>query len=61
MEKKIQKKVPSMSCFYGLGFIGAGIYFISVAAGFWAGILGILKAMIWPVFLVYEAFQQLGI
>ena len=46
---------------YGLGFIGAVIYFISNAAGFWSGVLGFLKALVWPAFLVYEAFKLLGI
>jgi hypothetical protein len=45
---------------YGLGFIGAAIYYISVAATFWVGVLGFLKAIIWPVFLVYEALKFLG-
>jgi len=44
---------------YGLGFIGAAIYFISHATGFWVGVLGFLKAIVWPVFLVYEAFNKL--
>jgi len=29
---------------YGLGFIGAAVYFISHATGFWVGVLGFLKA-----------------
>lgn len=45
---------------YGLGLIGAAIYFISAATGFWAGLLGFLKAIVWPAFLVYEAFKVLG-
>lgn len=44
---------------YGLGFIGSLIYFISVADSFWIGVLGILKAIVWPAFLVYEAFNFL--
>ena len=39
---------------YGLGFIGAVIYYIKIATGFWMGVLGILKAMVWPAFLVYK-------
>lgn len=46
--------------FYGLGFIGAAIYFISHAATFWTGVLGFLKAIIWPIFFVYEAFKHFG-
>ena len=39
---------------YGLGFIGALIYFIQYAGSFWAGVLGVLKAMVWPAVLVYD-------
>ncbi len=45
---------------YGLGLIGAAIYYISVATTFWVGVLGVLKAIIWPVFLVYDAMKFLG-
>ena len=46
---------------YGLGFIGSAIYFISQATGFWMGVLGLLKALVWPAILVYEALKFLGI
>lgn len=45
---------------YGLGLIGAAIYFISQAATFGEGVIGFLKAIVWPAFLVYEAFKFLG-
>lgn len=45
---------------YGLGFVGAVIYYISTASGFWMGVLGVLKAIIWPVFLVYGLLKSLG-
>lgn len=45
---------------YGLGFIGAAIYFIAHATSFWMGVLGFLKAIVWPAFLIYEAFKVLG-
>jgi hypothetical protein len=45
---------------YGLGLIGAAVYYISVATGFWAGVLGFLKALVWPAFLVYEALKALA-
>lgn len=44
---------------YCMGMIGAVIYFISQAPDFWMGVLGFLKAMIWPAILVYEAFKVL--
>ena len=45
---------------YGLGFIGAAVYFISHATSFWMGLIGFLKAMVWPAFLVYEALKAVG-
>ncbi len=50
----------SASAVYGLGFIGAVIYFISTATSFWMGLFGVLKAIVWPALLVYEAFKALG-
>ncbi|MEP1095113.1 MAG: hypothetical protein ABJG78_08385 [Cyclobacteriaceae bacterium] len=51
----------SGSAIYGLGFIGAAIYFISTSVGFWSGVLGFIKAIVWPAFLVYELMNHLGI
>jgi hypothetical protein len=39
--------------------IGAAIYFIQHATGFWMGVLGILKAIVWPAFAVYHLFTFL--
>jgi hypothetical protein len=56
---QVQQSAPA-GAIYGLGFIGAAVYFISNAAGFWMGVLGFLKALVWPAFLVYEAMKQMG-
>jgi hypothetical protein len=42
---------------YFLGLIGAMIYYIQAADGFWQGVLGVLKAFVWPAFLVYELLK----
>ena len=44
---------------YGLGFIGAAIYFIQQATTFWMGVLGFLKAIVWPAFVVYKLLEFL--
>ena len=44
---------------FGLGLIGAVVYFWQQADGFWEHVVAILKALVWPAFLVYEAFQAL--
>ncbi len=46
---------------YGLGFIGAAIYFISHAASFGAGIIGFFKSIVWPAILVYELLKYINI
>jgi len=64
MAKKKNMCCSSQSCggvVYCLGFVGAVIYFISTAAGFWMGVLGVLKAIIWPVYLVYGLLKFLGL
>jgi hypothetical protein len=50
----------SMGCVYGLGFVGAVVYYIINATGFWNGVLGILKAVVWPAVLVYEFLKFVG-
>ena len=59
MKERIQQQGPS-GAVYGLGLIGAAIYYIAHATRFWMGALGLLKALGWPAFLVYEALRALG-
>ncbi|MFH1597888.1 MAG: hypothetical protein ABIB97_02340 [Patescibacteria group bacterium] len=44
-----------------LGFIGAAVYYIGTATTFWVGVLGILKAIVWPAFLIHGLFKYLGL
>jgi len=45
---------------YGVGFIGAVVYYVASATSFLAGFLGVLKALVWPAFLVYELMKFLA-
>ena len=64
MEKKTKisdcKNFGNGACIYGVGFVGAVVYYISTATGFWNGVLGVLKALVWPAFLVFEALKFMG-
>lgn len=60
MGKKMQGNNAGAGTIYGLGFVGAAVYFISTATGFWIGVLGFVKAIVWPAILVYEAFKGLA-
>jgi len=58
--KNVQYHTNSGDAVYGLGLIGAAIFYISQATTFWMGVLGLLKAIVWPVFLVLEALKALN-
>ena len=45
---------------YGLGLIGALVYYLQIADGFWPSILAILKAIVWPAFAVYDLLKFLA-
>jgi len=45
---------------YGLGAIGAAVYFIQEATTVGMGLLGLLKALVWPAFVVYGVLKYLG-
>lgn len=51
----------SSGAVYGLGLIGALVYYISEAANFGEGLVGVLKALVWPAFVVYELMVHLAI
>ncbi len=44
---------------YGLGFIGALIYYILKTNTLLGWLVGFLKALVWPAFLVYDLMKFL--
>jgi hypothetical protein len=49
----------SSEAVYGLGLIGAWVYYLTHATTIWMGVLGILKGVFWPAVLVYELMKFL--
>lgn len=45
---------------YGLGILGALVYFWQQADAFWEYGLAILQGIFWPAFMVYEVFAALS-
>jgi hypothetical protein len=39
---------------YFLGFIGSAVFYLQQSTTFWTGVVGLLKALVWPAFLVYK-------
>ncbi len=44
---------------YALAFVGAAVYFIQHSTAFWEGVLGFLKALVWPAILMYKLLELL--
>jgi hypothetical protein len=44
---------------YFMTIVGAAIYFIQHSTSFWGGVLGLLKALIWPLLVIYKALELL--
>ncbi len=45
---------------YFLGMVGALVYYLNSAPNFEAGLIGFLKALVWPAFLIHKVFTILG-
>lgn len=61
-EKKkggIKKVGSSGGAIYGIGILGAAVYYVVHATSFWMGALGIVKAIFWPGFVLYKVFELL--
>jgi hypothetical protein len=58
-ENRRSKTAHVSSGSYGLGLIGALVYYIQHATSFGDGVLGFLKALIWPAMLVYNLMEHL--
>lgn len=44
---------------YGLGVIGALVYDLQQAPTFWDGVVGVVKAIVWPALLIYKVLETL--
>ena len=59
-KRKVVYKGASSAPVYGLGFIGALVYYLQTATTFWISVLGFFKAIVWPAMPVYELLKYLG-
>jgi hypothetical protein len=64
METELKKKRHTRhdgtsGAIYGLAFIGAAVYFVQHATGFWNGVWGFVKAIFWPAVVLWKALELL--
>jgi len=51
----------SSNAVYGLGFVGALVYYLQRADSLYSGVIGLIKAIVWPGFVVYKLLGFLGL
>jgi hypothetical protein len=52
-------KAAGGGAIYGLGFVGAAVYYLQHAPTFGQGVLAILRAIVWPALLIYRVLGML--
>ncbi len=59
-KQKVIYKSGASEAVYGLGMIGAWVYFLTHATTFWMGVVGIFKGIFWPAMLAHEVLKTLN-
>lgn len=44
-----------------VAYIGAAVYFVQQSSGFWGFILALLKAAVWPAYVLHNVLGLLGV
>jgi hypothetical protein len=57
---KVNYHGGSSDSVYGLGLIGAWVYYIGRATTFREGVAGFFKGLVWPAFLVHDLLEFLN-
>jgi hypothetical protein len=60
----VQKKTVnngSWGFFFVTTYVGAAVYFVQHSAGFWGFILALLKATVWPAYVLHACLKLLSI
>lgn len=59
VKQRTPPSAPGGGAVYGLGLIGALVWFWQQAHGLGEHVVAVLKAIVWPAFLVYDALKAL--
>jgi hypothetical protein len=58
---KVTNRSAPFGGVYLVTIVGAAVYFVGTADGFWGVVLALLKAIVWPAFAVYRALELLNL
>lgn len=59
MGEKRSGAVAAASPVYGVGVLGAWVWFWQQADGFWWHVWAVVEGLLWPAYMVYEGFRFL--
>ncbi len=57
--KTVNRCAPASNAVYGLGLIGAWVYYFSQAKSLLDGVLAFFQGLVWPAFVIYDLLQYL--
>jgi hypothetical protein len=60
MTKSTGATCSTSGAIYGLGMLGAWVWFWQQSDGFWEHAWAIVEGVLWPAYLVYQAFAALA-
>lgn len=62
MSTKTKSQVVSQPAgpVYFFGLIGALVYYVQIADGFWEIVLAFLKSVVWPALLVHDVLKYIS-
>lgn len=58
---KVTKQNSSLGFIFFTAYIGAVIYFFQQSPDFWGFILALIKAIVWPAFILYNVMVALQV
>lgn len=53
------KSNASGGAIYGIGILGALVYYLQHAGTIWIGVIGVIKAIFWPAVILYKVLELL--
>jgi len=59
-DRRGRRAHPTTGTVYLMGLVGALVYYLQRADGFWDGVWGVVQAILWPGFLIYHLLTFLG-
>ena len=58
---KVDANSGQLGFVFFISYVGALVYFVDNADGFWEVVFAFFQAIVWPAFLVYHALGSFGI